>query len=148
MSKYWHIGGLFLVVTLAVAAAVFAIVTRGGVRLRPADSPEGVLQRYLLAAQKGHYEEAYQYLSAAAKARCPFESFVRGSYWREDEEDVITLDAIQNFGSRAVVRATITRFDPGAPLGASESSYDRTYTLEIDGGQWRLSAADSYCPPF
>ena len=149
MSKFWLVGAVTVVIAVGVGAVVFALVTtRGGVELLPADSPEGVVQRYLLALEKEDYKEAYQYLSSEIRGRCSPEGLARNNYWRISDGGSVTLDKTQDFGDRAIVKATVTTFDANAPFGASEDSYDRTYELKLESGQWRLAGPEWWCPPY
>jgi hypothetical protein len=145
MSKMWLSGGLVLVVALAVGAVVTALVTsRSGADL-PADSPEGVVQRYLLAVQREDYREAHGYLTADLQTRCRVEELAGRDHWRYSEEDEeMTLEKTQTFNGSAVVTATVTVFRPDVPFGASEYSYDRTFNLKLEDGQWRLTVAHDY----
>jgi hypothetical protein len=146
MSNKWLIGGLVVVVALAVGAVVTALVTtRGGLDLFPEDSPEGAVQRYLLAVEKEEYSEAYGYLSSDLQSRCRVEDFAGRSHWPYTEEDQeMTLEKTQTFDGRAVVTATVTVFRPEVPFGASEYSYDRTFNLKLEDGQWRLTVPYAY----
>ena len=60
----------------------------------------------------------------------------------------MTLEKAQSFEDRALVRARVTVFDPSVPFGASEHSYDRTFHLKLEAGQWRLIGPEWWCPPF
>jgi hypothetical protein len=160
MSKMWLIGGLVLVVALAVGAVVTALVTsRSGADLLPADSPEGVVQRYLLAVEKEDYREAHGYLTANLQGRCRVEELAGRDHWPySDEDQEMTLEKTQTFNGSAVVTATVSVFRPDVPFGESDYSYDRTFNLKLEDGQWRLTVPDEhrmgpfgpydYCPWF
>jgi flagellar basal body-associated protein FliL len=144
MSKMWLIGGLVVVVALVVGAVVTALVTSRSADLLPAGSPEGVVQRYLRALEKEEYGEAFGYLTADLQRRCRVEEFAGRDHWPYSEEDQeIALEKTQTFNGSAVVRATVTVFHAGAPFG-SEYSYDRTFNLKLEDGQWRLTVAREY----
>jgi hypothetical protein len=145
MSKMWLIGGVVVVVALAVGALVTALVTNRSADLLPAGSPEGVVQRYLRALEKEEYREAHGYLTADLQRRCRVEEFAGTDHWPYSEEDQeIVLEKTQAFNGSAVVQATITVFHPGIPFGTSEYSYDRTFNLKLEDGQWRLTVAHEY----
>ena len=149
MSKAWLIGVVVVVVTLVVAGVVVAIVTtRGEGDLLPADSPEGTVQRYLLALEDGKYREAYGYLSARTKASCDLDEFIRQARYIEVRDSHMTLEDSQRFDGTAVVVARVTVFDPSLPFGSSEYSYDRTFDLTLEGETWLLDWRDHPCPPF
>ena len=151
MAKIWLVVAATIVAALLVSAVTIALVTtRGGVDLLPADSPEGVVQRYLLAVEREDYAEAYDYLSSDLRWRCSLDDFVRKGYWPDMEitENHVTLEKTQSFDGRAVVTARVTVFEPDVPFGASEYSYDRTFQLKLEAGQWRLTGPEFWCPPF
>jgi hypothetical protein len=149
MAKMWLVAGVILLVGLMVAAVTMALVTTlGGPRLLAANSPEGVVQRYLLALKREDYPKAYIYLSTDVQLRCPWSDFLRSNHWPYAEEGQVTLEKTQRYDGTAVVRATVTVFHGDAPFGASEYSYDRTFQLKLEGDQWRLTGPDWWCPPF
>lgn len=151
MSKMWLIGGLVVVVALAVGAVVTALATSRSADLLPAGSPEGVVQRYLRALEKEEYREAYGYLTTDLQRRCRVEEFASRDHWPYSEEDQqITLEKTQTFNGSAVVKATVTVFHPDdVPFGTSEYSYERTFELKLQDGQWRLTSGSyGYCPWF
>ena len=133
---------------LAVAGVVVALVTtRGEADLLPEDSPEGVVQRFLLALEDKEYREAYGYLSAGTTNGCTLEDFARQASYQEVRDSHMTLEDTQRFDDTAVVTARVTVFDPDIPFGASEYSYDRTFDLTLEDGQWRLAWPNYWCPP-
>ena len=141
MAKTWLIVGVTLLVALVVGAVAIAVVTmRGGERLLAADSPEGVVQRYILALKRGDYLEARSYLSSDLQARCSPDYYPRGYYWPYTEEDQeVTLERAQRYGDWAYVDVKITVFHGDAPFGGSEYSYNRSFQLNFEAGQWRLT---------
>jgi hypothetical protein len=148
MSKIWLYGAVIFVIALVVAGVVVALVTtRGGVELFPADSPEGAVQRYLLAFGDEEYREAYDYLSSDVQRRCSLDDFLRRAPYRNTGEHHMTLEDTQTLDDSALVRARVTVFDPGVPFGPSEHSYDRTFQLKLEEGQWRLTWPEWWCSP-
>ncbi len=149
MAKIWLMAAVTGVGALLVGAVALALATtRGGLDLLPEDSPEGVVQRYLLAIEDKEYSEAYGYLSSSLRSTCSLEDFVTRRYWPEASRDQVTLEMTQSFDGSAVVTARVTVFDPGVPFGASEYSYTQTYHLKLEAGQWRLTGPEWWCPPF
>lgn len=148
MSRVWLVGTVVFVVALAVAGVVTALVTtRGGTDLLPADSPEGAVQRYLLALEREDFREAYGYLSANSKQACPLEDFLRQASYREVRESHMTLEDTERLDGTAIVTARVTVFDPDIPFGPSEHSYERSFELKLENGQWRVTWPERWCPP-
>ena len=146
MSRIWLFGAMTFVAALVVGGVVVALVTSREVELLSADSPEGVVQRYLLALEDEEYEEAYGYLSSALQRDCTYVDFVRGASSRGVRDGRVTLEDTQTFDDSALVRARVTEFQPDLPFGSSEYSYDRTFELELEEGQWRLAEYEWWCP--
>ena len=146
MSRVWLIGVAVFVVTLVVAGLVIALVTTRDADVLPADSPAGTVQRYLLALQDHDYRLAYDYLSAETKRSCDLEDFLRFARDGELRDSRMTLEDTEVFDGRAIVTARVTVFYPDI-FGPSEYSYDRTFDVRLEQGQWRLDWPDFRCPP-
>lgn len=147
MSKAWLIGVTVLVAALAAAGIVVALVARGE-KLLPADSPEGALHRYLRALEDQDYKVGYGYLSASSRATCSLDDFVVQASYREVRDSHMTLEDTQRLDDTAVVSARVTVFDPEVPFGANEYSYERTFQLKLEDGQWRVTGPSYRCEPF
>ena len=147
MSKIWLIGAVGVVIALVVGGVVAALVTgRGDADLLPFDSPEGIAQRFLLAMRDERYQEAYDYLASDVQERCSYEEFTRFASFRELSEAHVTLEDTKVEDGTARVRARVTVFEPNVLL-PSEYSYDQTYELKLEEGEWRLTRPDWWCPP-
>ncbi len=151
MSRIWLFGGMIVVAALVVGSVTIALITGRDVDLLPADSPEGVVQRYLLALKDEEYAEAYEYLTSDLRDRCSLAVFVRRAPSTRVRDTRLTLDETQTFGDTAFVRTSITVFRPVSqldfPLRPSEYTYERTYNLKLEDGQWRMAEPDWWCPP-
>lgn len=146
MSRVWLIGVAVFVATLVVAGVIVALVTSREDHLLPADTPEGAVQRYLLALQDRDYRLAYGYLSDETKSTCDLEDFLRYASEGELRGSQMTLEDTQRFDDSAIVRARVTVFAPDI-FGPSEYSYDRTFNVRLEQGQWHLDWPDFRCPP-
>ena len=151
MSRIWLFGGMIVVAALVVGSVTIALVTGRDVDLLPADSPEGVVQRYLLALKNEEYAEAYNYLTSDLRDRCSLAVFVRRAPSTRVRDTRLTLEETQKFGDNAFVRASITVVRPVSqldfPLRPSEYTYERTYNLKREAGKWRMAEPDWWCPP-
>jgi hypothetical protein len=146
MSKVWLIGAAVFVAALAVAGIVVALVTTRD-DLLPPDSPEGVLQRYLVALEDGDYREAYDYSAADARSTCAFADFVKQASYQEVRGSQMTLENTERFNDHALVTANVTVFDPNIPFGPEEHSYERTFELTLEGSAWKMTWPEGWCPP-
>ena len=145
MARAWLIGVATFVAALVVAGVVVALVTTGE-DLLPADSPEGTVQRYLIALQDHDYPLAYGYLSRDTKRSCELQDYVRFASDGELRDSRMTLEDTQVFGDSAIVTARVTVFAPDI-FGPSEYSYERTFDARLEQGQWQLDWPDFRCPP-
>jgi hypothetical protein len=154
MSRIWLLGAVTLVVALLVGGVTVALVAgRGDAELLSSDSPEGVAQRYLLALEGEEFREAYDYLSDDVRRQCRYDHFLREASWTEVGESHVTLEGTRVVDDRAQVKARFTIFDPEGLFGASERSYDRTFHLKLENGQWWLGSIPEtpwriWCPPY
>ena len=144
------------VVLLAIVAVVIALVTGGEERLLAEDSPEGVVQRFLLAMEEGDYRLAYDYLGAELKDNCTYDDFLNGRSKARVEEIQATLVGTDTFDDddRAEVTIAITQFRTSGPFldpfESRTSSYQQSYLLRQEEGQWRLTQTPwpvYWCPP-
>jgi hypothetical protein len=132
---------------LVVVAVVLVLTTtgNGSLNLLPENTPEGIVQRYLLATEAGDYEEAYSYLSPSAIAKetyySSYEKWSQGflqnqrtNAWRATlGKSVITDD-------KASVTVTIDVFRPDAPFIDPVSTSYYTFMLKKEGAFWRITS--------
>lgn len=146
MTRVWLIGVTAIVLGLAVAGLVVALITTRGGELLPEDSPEGAVQRYLLALDDGDAREAYTYLSDETRAVCALSDFLRYASYREVRGSRVTLEDTQRLDDTAVVTAEVSVLDVEFPLEPREYSYTETFDLRLEAGQWRLVSPGYWCP--
>ena len=131
------------VVLLAIVVVVIAQVVGAGERLLPQESPEGVVQRFLLAVDAGDYGDAYDYLGAKLKDDCTYDDFLDRSSRERIKEIQATLVRTEAFDDRTEVVISITRFRASgpflAPFDSPTSSYQQRYLLRQEEGQWFFS---------
>ncbi len=142
----------FLVVSVAaigvlVVVALVLVLTLGDgktMSLLPEDTPEGVVQRYLLALEAEEYEEAYSYLSSSAREE--------GFYWpwadyfglyREKPAWQATLGESWVLVDVATVEVTFTIFQPGG-LFDPTFTYHLTFRLDKEGNSWRITSPTEF----
>jgi hypothetical protein len=148
MSRLWLGGAIVVVVALVAVALIVALLTGNNVDEFPADSPEGALQRYLLALHDKDYDVAYSYLSDDLQASCSLQEFLRYAPETEVRDNEMTLESTRTFDDTALVTASITVFETGSPFETNEYTYERTFELaRQDGdGAWRMSGPEWWCP--
>ncbi len=128
---------------LAIVALVVGLVAAGKEKVLSEDSPEGVVQGFLLAAQAGDYKKAYDYLGSKLKSNCAYEQFLEQRPGGKIEEMQATLAGTKTFDGQAEVKIVVTRFRTSgpflAPFDSPSSSYTETYILVQEDGKWRFA---------
>lgn len=125
-------GALILLSLLALA-----IPSRWGPQLAPPTTPEGVVQRFYLAAYNGDFDRAYSYLSQDAKRRISADDLEQlGSELRGSRIQV-GMPKVQ--GDSARVEVAITRFGPVGPFGPEEWTERRDVYLRREAGTWKIT---------
>lgn len=127
----WVLGGLTL-------AALLVGVVIGGLR-DPAtvdpESPEGVVQSYLLAVFDHDYPQAVEYLSVETAERCTASVF--RDAWVPDDV-VVDLDDVRIRNGRADVRVQLRSTAQPLLFEAMNTSIE-TFVLADEEGAWRIS---------
>jgi hypothetical protein len=134
-----------VLVIIGVSVAVALVNRPREATLLPEGTPEGTVQRYLLAVEEDASRRAYEYLSPALQERCEFQHFresTRGVVRRDSEtaEDFrVTLEGTQAINGRVEVKVRITQFHVSAPFDVSEYSHVQHFTLEKVGETWHFT---------
>ena len=158
-SNRWLLGiGIALALLVAIAL-IAAAATRGRAPAQyAADTPEGVVQRYLAALLEEDIRAAYGYLTPELQSRCALEVWEDQSRWAHDQiekSEVVLREVRRPREGQAIVEVTITNFDNHGPsvlpppVPATHGGFAQHFVLERQGdGNWRLSepAWPAYCP--
>lgn len=135
-----------IVIGVLVVTGIVLGLTLGGqtASLLPEDTPEGTVQRYILAIKAEDYEKAYGYLSPAALAESTyFDTYEkwsqRYSRYRESRGWKATLGESTVTGDEATVEVTIDVFRPSVPF--TDPVYTRRYDFHLDkeGTSWKMT---------
>jgi hypothetical protein len=137
---------------LAIGAVVVvstAIVLLGGNRPPvdyPADTPEGTVQRYLVAWYDEDYAAAYDYFSGSVQNRMSFYEFEQYAYPGFGTDQSVTIDSTTGSGDERTVGLTVTEYYGEGP----GSSYSRQVTMDLvlEDGSWKIDEALSGVDPY
>lgn len=150
---FFLIGILAGIVVLLVVAGVSVALLRQPARELPADTPGGVVQRFLTALERQDYAAAYGYLSDRMARKPTREEFTRHNadertYDRRQSR--IRIDTEKVNGDNATVTVSITHFSArsGPFGGSSEYTTSETFTLQREGGAWRLATLPYRYQPY
>ena len=144
-SNKWLLGFGTALGILVILAVVLVLTMPGSdeVELLPENTPEGTVQRYVLAIKNRDYEEAYGYLSASAIAdEGRYNSFEEWSRMflsrnREDPWRAVIGEA-EYLDSKAFVDVTIEIFSPAGLFGDPVRKLYYPFTLEKQGDAWKI----------
>lgn len=142
----WLIGFLAGTAVLVVAGILAVLLTSGQKpKEYPANTPVGVVQRYLLALESGRATDADEYLSkTVTDKREHVERFP--SQRDPDRATRMVLVSEEIKGDTATVVVEITTFMRTDPASSSSWRQTVTFQLKQEAGGWRITSP-AY-PPF
>lgn len=148
-STRWLLGIAVAVAAIVVVSVVLVLVRQPGRSLLPENTPEGVVQRYVLAIQRQDFREAYSYLSDDLQEKCTYSYFSSSTrYWLSDNQRV-ELEGTRPLDGDVAVTIRIVQEDTSPPFGGGGYSYTEEFVLEQQGDSWRFSEApppSRWCP--
>lgn len=148
-SSRWLAGIALVVLVVVVLSVVLALVNRQGASLLAEDTPEGVVQRYLLAIEEDDSKRAYGYLSSELQEHCTYQYFWDSTRTLEVRDMRITLEGTEPLDGEVAVRVRVTQLDLSPSFDRGEFSYSRLYTLGKEEASWRFSEPPwplGWCP--
>ena len=146
---------LISIAALAIALVVFSvslnlILDNGQEDLLPNDTPQGIVQRYLMAIADYHTEEAYNFLTENAQDSCGFESFLQTIEYQRNREFSARLIDTVDLENRKLVSVEISEPNNAGPFDGGGYSFETRFTLEEQDGEWWISELPwpaEWCPP-
>jgi hypothetical protein len=143
--------GIGIAVLVIITVALVLTLGQRNAPSLPADSPEGVVQRFLLAVQSKDYSAAYNYLAppqTPADKNFPprsFESFTMSAQNASNHTWKATLSQTVITGDNASVEVAIEVFASGGPFGNVIHTNNITFFLKNAGNAWLIvSPTDLY----
>lgn len=128
---------------LTLVALIMVLVTSGRpVELRPEDTPEGVVQRYMMAIDKGEYLTAWSYLEPPyVEKPQTFEDWSRSlSFQGARAAYKATLGPTKISGSFATVEIIIDTFRQSSGLFDNPVNTNRVvFSLRWNGSAWKIT---------
>lgn len=134
--------GLGVIGLVAITVAVVLLMADGAQEFPP-DSPQGVVQRYLLSLEAGDYAAAYAHFSSEVRSRVDLDDYLRAVARHPDglDGDVsrrILFDRVTEQDQRAVVHLTVEVFYGRDPFGSETYRYSRQIPLVRETGTWYI----------
>lgn len=139
--------GIAIVAVIIATVAIVLINRSKSVTLLPEDSPEGVVQRFLLAIQEKDYPKAYSYLDIVEKGvRLSYDDWLKSitiimEYTYEQSVWRATLDTMDITGNTAIVVVNIDIIrSNNQPLDSSLYSQRVLYYLSKIDNNWFITS--------
>lgn len=147
-SSRWLLifGAAIGLLVIAAIVLVFAMAKPGGEPLLPEDTPEGTVQRYLLALQDEDYMTAYNYLSFPPDELISYEEWrERATRYAENYGVKVTLEESTVTGNEAsvdLVFDVLSSSEPfhNFPFGDPGTTHHRTFYLKQEGTSWKITS--------
>ncbi len=151
-STRWLIGIAAGIALLVIVSIVVALAKGGEAPLLDESTPEGIVQRFLLAVEDKEYAKAHGYLSARLQEGCPISQIRETLRWREDNSREMRVEMLEKEaveGGKMQVRVRVTEVNVSPPFGVNEYHHDELYILVQEDGAWRIDEPPwpvGYCP--
>jgi hypothetical protein len=143
-SRVWLIIFAIVVSILLITTVSLVLLTKGNeVAILPEDSPQGIVQRYLIALQEKNFQKAYSYLSFDPSEKIKtYNDWLRmvigepqisnQSAWKA------ALGKTTQNGDNATVEVIIDTFRPGGPFEDPVRSQPIIFQLSTINGKWLI----------
>ena len=144
-SRRWLIIFAIVISVLVITTVSLAVFTNGNeVVLLPEDTPQGIVQRYLIAVQEKNYQKAYSYLSFDPLQKIEtYDDWLRrvtGVQTSNQPEWKATLNKVTQNGDNATVEVAIDTIRPGGPFGDLLSSQQIIFQLIKIDSMWLITS--------
>ena len=140
--------GILALVIISIALVI--AVGQQEPALLPENSPEGTVQRYMIAVQSGDLNKAYDYLAPVEPGDVNYkpqtrEQWIASGQYRSDNTWKANLVKVILSGDTARVDVIIETFRAGGPFDNPTYSRTITFNLSKQGEKWLiLSPHDLY----
>lgn len=143
-SRRWLIIFAVVISALVVATVSIVLLTKGNeVTLLPENTPQGTVQRYLIAIQDGDYQQAYTYLHIEQYGKdLTYNDWLNSMpvYQSTQSAWKATLGKVTQKGDNATVEVTIDTFYPVGAFSGSPSSQQITFQLIKIINSWFITS--------
>jgi hypothetical protein len=130
---------------LLVLIAFVVVLRQPNPSYLPEDTPEGVINNYLLALQKDDYARAYGYLSpdlaGYPSSVTEFASDVDRDSWKfgqGGDDTVLDMGSREPLGDEMLVTIQITHFYHNGPFDSSSYTESAWFTLSKADVNWQI----------
>lgn len=131
------------VLVITAIVLVFTLAGQGSASLLPENTPEGTVQRYLLALEAEDYQKAYNYTSfpsGAPKYEEWRDNAISSREERGSESMRVTLGKSVVTGNEATVDVVVDVFSPGVPFENPVRTRHTTFSLKKEETSWEITS--------
>lgn len=143
-SRRWLIIFAVIIGLLVITAVSLVLLTKEDqITLLPDDTPQGAVQRYLIAMQEQDYREAYDYLSFDPSRKRSYSEWnptIDGVYRMTPTTWKATLIKTTQNGDSASVEVSIDKFRPEGPFSGMTRNQLITFELAKIEGKWLITS--------
>ena len=144
-SRRWLFGFGLAIVVLAIVAIVLVLTTGSPADkpLMPDNTPEGIVQRFILAIRDNDYLTAESYLAPPTDNRTPYDLPLQKLQIVGQGESPgwkATLGKSNVRDNDATVDVSVSVFRPNGPFGNSVNTYQVTFFLKKVGSAWKITS--------
>lgn len=134
--------GILILVIVAAAVVIAVIGSNQPVKVLPANSPEGTVQRFLTAVRDRDYTKAYDFLApqAGTDKTNTLQQWVSSTQYSRNSTSSWTASIEKStvYGDNASVDVVIEVFRPNGPLTDPVSSNHVSFLLQKAGDGWLI----------
>jgi len=142
-SRFLLSFGIVIIVVVAVAVTLALIGGNEPVKLLPGDSPEGTVQKFLMAVKEKDYVKAYTFLSPQSEylKTSPYDDWVRSMQsMRGDSSWKASIVKSTVRENDATVEVAVDVFRPDGPLADAVNSNRVMFLLQKENGKWMINS--------
>lgn len=144
-STRFLLGFGIAITVLVVVTVVLVLTIKGNVTLLPGNTPQGVVQRFLIAVQDQDYEKAFSYLQIQENGRVlSFNDWYQTTFsWFRSSSQTswkATLGKTVQVGDTATVEVLVDVFRPGGPFNNPVQTQDVSYQLTKTADGWFITS--------
>jgi hypothetical protein len=131
-----------IVGVLVIVAVTLVLTMQNNHPLLAENTPEGVVQRYILALKDGDSQTAYTYLSDTAQTSMPYNTWKPIPPQNGNPTWQATIGKATVHGTSATVAVNVDRFYPSNGLNSSISSQTFVFQLVKQSDGWKINQPD------
>jgi hypothetical protein len=142
--------GTAIAVLIIVTIILVLTLGKGNAPLLSENTPQGVVQRYLVAVQEKNYPVAYAYLSPQDPKNLnnpaqTYDNWLISAQNNTNTTWKASLGTVTTTGDSATVIVMIDVFRAGGPFANPVNSHNTTFILKQSGSNWLIiSPTDLY----